>query len=134
MHRIDTETGESLSSIKADASLKPASLPVINSDAILVLLVDEGVDYRALVSLDRGLHRIRWSRRAPDPWTTSRIFVAGNAVVMGTKSSGITGYSTKNGERKWSLNLAGTIRAVGGTGDVLYVGTVEGRLYAVRIP
>lgn len=134
VHRINMRKGEVLSSLKPDMNLMPASLPVTSGDALLVLLVDKGADYRALVSLDLALSRIRWYRRAPDRWTTTRIFATRNIVVLGTKSGGITSYSTVDGEPKWSLDLPGTIRAVGGSEDVLYVGTIEGRLYAVRTP
>ena len=134
MHHIDMREGGVLSSMKVDAKLKPASLPFVHGDAVLVLLIDEGADYRALASLDHRLSGIRWSRRAPDWWTTTRILVAREAVVLGTKSGEITGYSIKNGEPKWSFSLAGTIRAIGSTDEMLYVGTVEGRLYAVRMP
>jgi outer membrane protein assembly factor BamB len=133
IHRIDVRQGEILSSIKADANLKPASLPVVSNDAVLILLADEGNDHRAVVSVDLDLRRVRWRRATTDNWTTSRIFLTGTTFILGKKSGEITGYSTVDAEPVLSVNVAGTIRSISGFGDVIYVGTTEGCLYALPL-
>lgn len=133
IHRIDMRNGKVISSIKADTKLKPTSLPVIGNNALIVLLTDETHDYRALVSVDLDLRKVRWRQEATDKWTTSRIFLIGTTAVLG-RGGEVTGYNMATGEPTWSANVAGTIRSIGGFGDAIYVGTTEGFLYAVQVP
>jgi outer membrane protein assembly factor BamB len=135
MHRLAATSGEMLSSLKLDAALKPSSVPMITRDAVLVLLVDGGANYRALVSLDMKLGRINWRRAAPDRWTTTRVFATDTTIVLGTSSGEVTSYCLADGSHAWSHKLSGApIRSIGGTDETLYVGTPEGTLYAIRPP
>jgi outer membrane protein assembly factor BamB len=134
MHRVDITNGELGHSLRLDENLRPAGLPIVRGDNLLVLLVDAGNEYRQIASVDLALSKVRWRRAAPDKWTTSRIFEAGNAIIFGQKSGEITAYSCVDGEPIWSAPLLGTIRSVGGADGILYIGTTEGNLYALRPP
>jgi outer membrane protein assembly factor BamB len=133
MHRVDMRAGGVLSSNKVHASLKPGGSPVRIGDSLLVLLADEGADYRELVSLDLSLERVRWRQAPSKSWSTARRFFPWRQmVVVGTASGDVVGYCAADGTKAWSQTLGGTIRAIGGAEDTLYVGTVEGSLHAVR--
>lgn len=135
LHRIATGSGEVLSVLQLDPLLEPGAAPVVTQDAVLVLLVDEGADYRALVSVDPALARIRWRRPAPNRWSTSRIFLTENTIVLGTPSGELIAYCAADGALAWSHTLsAAPIRSIGGSDEMLYVGTPEGTLYALRPP
>lgn len=134
IYGIAVRNGEIVGIMGVDSKLKPAGLPVAWGSDLLVLLVDDGNDYRELISLDPNLKKILWRLGATDKWSTSRIFIHQDSVVLGEKSGQVTGYSCSNGQRIWSLSLAGTIRSIGGADGILYVGTTEGNLYAVRPP
>jgi outer membrane protein assembly factor BamB len=132
MHRVAAGDGEA-SSLKLDAALKPFSEPLVTQNAVLVLLADQGADYRALVSIDSSLGRVNWRRAAPDRWTTSRVFVSGNAVFLGTPSGDVTAYCLADGSPAWSYKLSDApIRSIGGSDEILYAGTPAGTLYALR--
>jgi outer membrane protein assembly factor BamB len=134
-HRLSAETGEPRSSLKLDSTLRPSTAPLVQSDAVLVLLVDQGADYRALLSLDPELRRIKWRRDAPDRWSTTRIFATSKTVVLGTPSGHVEANCTATGLPAWSHKLANApIRAIGGSDEVLYLGTPQGTLFAVRPP
>jgi outer membrane protein assembly factor BamB len=135
MHRMATSNGAHLSSLKLDETLKPGTAPLLRSDAVLVLLSDRGVDYRALVSVDPMLRRINWRRQALDRWTTTRVFATQKTVVLGTPSGEVTAYCVADGAPAWSHKLSSApIRSVGGTEEMLFVGTPQGTLYAIRPP
>ena len=135
MHRLSLATGERLSSLKVDPALKPSSAPIVSSDAVLVLLADQGADYRALVSIDPALKGVRWRQTPPDRWSTTRVFAMGQTILLGTPSGTLTAYCVADGSPAWSYKLAaGPIRAIGGSGEMLYVGTPQGTLYAIRVP
>jgi len=135
MHRLSAATGEPLSSLKLDSALKPSSAPLITKDAVFVLLADEGADYRALVALDPALGRVKWRREAPTRWTTSRVFATDNTTIVGEPTGELTAYCVADGSPAWSHKVPiAPIRSIGGTAEMLYVGTPQGALYAVRPP
>jgi outer membrane protein assembly factor BamB len=134
MHRVDARSGTMIASRKLDTNLTPSSVPTRAADSLLVLLTDKAADYRALVSLDSGLNRIRWQAAADTTWSTSRVFVWGDVVVLGTSFGQVTAYCKETGAAAWSRSVNGPVRSIGGAEDTLLVGTRTGRLYALRAP
>ncbi|PYR89132.1 MAG: hypothetical protein DMF84_25880 [Acidobacteria bacterium] len=135
MHRFAPKDGEILASLELDSKLKPGSVPLITPSGVLVLLADSHAEYRALVSLDPALGRVNWRRAAPDRWTTTRVFATEKTVLLGTPSGEVTAYCAADGSPAWSHKFPDApIRSIGGSDDMLYVGTLPGALYAVRPP
>jgi outer membrane protein assembly factor BamB len=135
MHRLSAATGDPLSSVRLDSALKPSSAPLITKDAVFVLLADEGADYRALVALDPALGKVKWRREASTRWTTSRVFATDNTTIVGGPTGELTAYCVADGSPAWSHKVPiAPIRSIGGTAEMLYVGTPQGALYAVRPP
>jgi outer membrane protein assembly factor BamB len=135
VHRLSVETGKPLSSLKLDSALKPTSAPLVTEQAVIVLLADEGADYRALVALDAALVGVKWRREASPRWTTSRVFVTGGTTVVGGPSGDVTAYCVGDGAPAWAhMAPTGPIRSIGGTAEMLYLGTPQGTLFALRPP
>jgi eukaryotic-like serine/threonine-protein kinase len=135
MHRLSVATGEPLSSLKLDSALKPSSAPLVTENAVIVLLADEGADYRAMVALDPALGAVKWRRDASTRWTTSRVFASANTTIVGGPTGEVTAYCVADGSPAWSHKVPiAPIRSIGGTAELLYVGTPQGALYAVRPP
>jgi len=135
LHRIGVSNGEELASLKLDPALKPSTAPLVSQDAVFVLLADAGAEHRALVSVDPALRGVKWRRLAADRWTTTRVFATSKTIVLGTPSGEVTAYCKSDGSPAWSQKLSTVaIRAIGGTDDILFVGTPQGTLYAVRPP
>jgi outer membrane protein assembly factor BamB len=115
--------------------LKPSGAPLVRPDAVLVLLTNAGMDYRALVSMDAALGRINWRREAPAHWTTTRVFATQKTVVLGAPTGEVMAYCLADGAPAWSQKLASVaIRSIGGSDEMLFVGTPAGTLYAIRPP
>jgi outer membrane protein assembly factor BamB len=135
MHRVAAGTGALLSSLKLDGTLKPGTVPLVRSDAVLLLLSDRGADYRALVSIDPALKQINWRRQAPDRWSTTRVFATDKTIFLGTPAGDVTAYCVADGKPAWTHKLGSVpIRSIGGTDETLFVGTPQGTLYAIRPP
>jgi outer membrane protein assembly factor BamB len=135
VYRLDPSTGDIRSSLKLDPTLRPFSAPLLTANAVLVLLADQQAEYRALVSIDPSLGRVNWRQAAPDRWTTSRVFATRRAAFVGTPSGEVAAYCLADGSAAWSHKLANAqIRSIGGSDEILYVGTPEGTLYAIRPP
>jgi outer membrane protein assembly factor BamB len=135
MHRFALKDGEILASLELDSTLKPASAPLITPSGVFVLLADSRAEYRVLVLLDLALGRVNWRRAAPDRWSTSRVFATQKTVILGTPSGEVTAYCAADGSPAWSHKFPeAPIRSIGGSDDMLFVGTTPGTLYAVRPP
>lgn len=135
MYRLALASGDVRSSLNIDSILKPASTPVLTKDAVLLLLADQEANYRAVVSLDPTLARVRWRQTASDRWTTSRVFATERTVFVGSPSGEVTAYCAADGSLAWSQRLPkAPIRSIGGTDEQLLAGTPSGALYAIRPP
>jgi outer membrane protein assembly factor BamB len=134
LHRVAVDSGRVLASRRLDPNLKPSSVPVRTAGSILVLLTDPGADYRVLMAVDPALDRVRWQVKAETSWSTSRVFVWGDVVVLGTSSGDVVGYCKETGARSWTRTVKGPIRAIGGSGNTLLVGTRTGGLSALSAP
>ena len=135
VYRLAPTSGEIRASINVDPVLTPISAPLVTPEAVLVLLADNEVNYRAVVSLDPSLARVRWRQAAPDRWTTSRVFATPRTVVVGSPSGEVTAYCARDGAVAWSHKVASApVRSIGGTEERLLVGTPQGSLYAIRPP
>lgn len=133
VYRLTPANGDVRSSLDVDSALKPTSAPLVANDAVFVLLADKEANYRAVVSLDPALARVKWRQTAPDRWTTSRLFATTRTVWFGSPSGEITAYCAANGSLAWSYRLAtAPIRSIGGSDERLLVGTPSGTLYAIR--
>jgi outer membrane protein assembly factor BamB len=127
--------GDVRASLEVDPVLKPTSAPNVTKDAVLVLLADKEANYRAVISLDPTLTRVRWRQTAPDRWTTSRVFATSRTVVVGSPAGELTAFCAADGSVAWSHQLAkAPIRSIGGTDERLLVGTPTGTLFAIRPP
>lgn len=134
LHRVDQTKGTVLSSRKLDPVLKPSSVPVRTADIVLVLLADQSADYRAVVAVDAKLDIVLWRVAAEPPWTTSRIFVWGDVLVLGTRAGEVVAYCAATGAPAWSRLIKGQVRSVGGADGILLIGTPNGDLYAMQAP
>jgi outer membrane protein assembly factor BamB len=135
MHRLSVATGEPLSSLKLDSALKPSSAPLVTENMVIVLLADDAADYRAMVALDPALGAVKWRRDASTRWTTSRVFASANTTIVGGPTGEVTAYCVADGSPAWSHKVPiAPIRSIGGTAEMLYVGTPQGALYALRPP
>ena len=130
--RVDPRNGAVLGSRKVDEKLRPRSVLVRASDTLLVLLTNKTADYLSLVSLDQNLEMIRWRQTATKDWSTSRVFVWKNTVILGTSSGDVTGYCVADGTKAWSHTVRGSVRSIGGSDDAFYVTTQGCSLYALR--
>jgi outer membrane protein assembly factor BamB len=132
MHRLDARDGTELGSLQIDATLKLRGLPVVAHGSVFVLLADGAENLRGLVAVDSQLARLRWRDEAVTRWHTTRIFVRGETLVLGTPSGEVVSYCAATGAIAGSHMLEGMIRSIAEAGDILYVGTTEGTLYALN--
>jgi outer membrane protein assembly factor BamB len=110
----------------------PVGPPTIAGKSLLAYSV-EG-DSAVLNAVDVSLAGSRWSRRAPGGWSTPRPYLWQGSVVAGSEAGELAALATEDGAVTWARRLDGVLRGIGSDGDLLFVGTLKGTLFAVRPP
>ena len=128
VHRLSGASGAALGGL--DVGGLPFGPLTAAGDSLLLLVAtdDRGATLKAL---DPSLAQVRWSR---DPsagkWTSGRPYVWKESVLAGSGQGELASISPTDGSVRWSSTLQGTIRGIGADVETLYVGTLEGTLYA----
>lgn len=108
----------------------PAGFPLVAGDTLVVLL---GLEFKALdvlaVDADRGVER--WRQSTETSWSTVRLYPWHGAVLAGTGEGELHAFQLSDGSEEWTLTLEGRLRGMGSAGGLLYVGTIDGMLYAL---
>lgn len=97
---------------------------MITGDSVLGLLGDE-----TLVSVDLLLTKILWSAEASKEWTSARPYLWRDVVLAGDRHE-LVALRSSNGVKAWAYTFPETIRGIGTSPDVLYVGTLKGPVFA----
>jgi len=108
--------------------------PVFAADHLLVFSAT-GENEGELLAIDPDLKEVRWRRRPERTrWTSARPYLRGDGILVGSETGRIAGFAPADGSHLWSDTLPGTVRGIGWDQDVLYVGMMDGTLYAYRPP
>ncbi len=99
---------------------------------LLITLV--GGKQPRLVAIDLGTHRVRWERPAEREWTTMKPLVHGDAVIAGTEAKELCAFALADGAVRWCTPVPQVPRGLGTAGGMLYVGTLNGKVLAYRLP
>lgn len=108
----------------------PAGFPLLAGDTLVVLL---GIEFEPLdvLAIDAADGAERWRRSTESSWSTVRLFPWRGAVLAGTAGGELHAFRLSDGSVDWKLTLEGRLRGMGSAGGLLYVGTIDGMLYAL---
>jgi outer membrane protein assembly factor BamB len=122
LFRLNAESGEVLSEIEANAT--PYGRLVLSSDSLFAFIGDE-----LLGSFDLNLSKLRWSAQASKEWTSARPYLWRDLVLAGNRHE-LVAIRSSDGTRQWSHQFPETVRGIGTSADILYVGTLKGPIFA----
>ena len=122
LYSLNTESGDVLGEIEAQAT--PYGHLILASDSLFAFLGDE-----LLGSFDLNLKKLRWSAEASKEWTSARPYLWRDLVLAGNRRELVV-YRAADGAREWSHQFPGTVRGIGTSSDFLYVGTLNGPIFA----
>jgi len=122
LYRLNLGSGEVLGDIETVATPSGRLVPVDNS--LLTFLGDE-----VFASFDLDLKKLRWSAEASKQWTSARPYLWGDTVLVGNRRE-LVAFRATDGAREWSYQFPETIRGIGTSPAVLYVGTLSGPIFA----
>ena len=122
IYRLRTDSGEILGDASMEATPSGHLIPV--GDSLLAFLGDEVV-----ASFNQDLKKLQWSVEASKEWTSARPYLWHDLVLAGNRHELVALRST-DGSRSWSFQFPETVRGIGTSTDVLYVGTLKGPIFA----
>lgn len=122
LYRLHTTNGEVLGELAVEA--QPQGRLLIAGDSLVVFLGED-----VLASVDLSLKETLWTQAASKEWTSARPYVWRGSVLAGDRRQ-LVAFKPADGTREWSREFPGTIRGIGTSAGVLYVGTLQGPIYA----
>lgn len=124
--RLDSADG----SVLAESSFRfrVAWRPVVLAEQGLVLLVSD----REILATDLALEKVLWRTTAESEWTTPKPILWRGVIVAGREDGRLLGLDPQSGETVWTHEAGAPPRGLGADQELLLVGTIPGRLLALR--
>jgi outer membrane protein assembly factor BamB len=126
LYRLDPATGAVTAGLALDG--EPHSVLTAAAGSLLVLVGES-----TLAAIDLDLKQVRWTRVAPEAWSTPRPLIVGKAVLVGNEAGELSAFQTADGKTVWSGKIAGMPRGLSLADAILYVGTLRGTLFAYEM-
>src|SRR5260370_1425530 len=122
LYRINAESGEVSGSL--DTAASPRSRLIASPEGLLVFLGDD-----ILASVDPSLKKVQWSAEASKEWTSARPYFWKALVLAGDRRR-LVALRPGDGAREWSREFPETIRGIGVSDEVLFLGSLKGPIFA----
>jgi len=122
LYRLDADSGDVLGDTRTEAA--PNGRLVLLDYSLFGFVGDE-----LLASFDLSLKKLRWSVEASKQWTSAKPYVWRDVVLAGNRRE-LIAFRSSDGTRQWSHQFPETIRGIGTSPDILYIGTLSGSVFA----
>jgi outer membrane protein assembly factor BamB len=128
--RTDSSRGTTMNQMKLTDI--PSGPPTAAGSSVVVYSA-EGETF-VLNALETSLAALRWSQRGPRGWSSSRPYLWQRSILAGSESGEVAALSIDDGTPIWRRHVNGVVRGIGDDGNVVFIGTQRGVLFAVRTP
>jgi outer membrane protein assembly factor BamB len=122
LYRLNADSGDVLGDTETEAA--PSGRLIVVDNTLLAFLGDQ-----IFASFDLDLKKLRWSTEASKQWTSARPYLWGDTVLAGDRHE-LVAFRATDGIREWSHQFPETIRGIGTSSEVLYIGTLAGPVFA----
>ena len=126
IYRLNSKSGAIRAQLPAPGL--PYGTPIPLDDSLLVLL--EGGDF---ARIDAREGRVLWVRSTEDEWSSFRPRVLEDRVLVGNADGELIALDLEDGTPLESYRVHGAVRGFAVADEVLYIGTLGGRLFARRM-
>jgi outer membrane protein assembly factor BamB len=136
-HHHVYKLNQSSGTIEKDLPVKGKCIRAItrikNSIVFFVCGMKKGSE---ILAVDLSLEHVLRRQKSPQgaTWFTAKPYMFQNGLLFGTDKGDIFAFNITDGTQIWTHHLEGEkIRVFGSSGNVLYVGTLKGTLYAAIV-
>lgn len=135
LYRLSGDDGEIINSLKLKGS--PIYRLNMHNSALYVFIYDdpEYSDVTNLLAVNADLSEIIWELPASNEisWSVKKPYRYRDWIVTGSINGAVFLLDPVSGNVNESFGIDGTIRSMGFDDDVIYIGTQEGTVHAVRV-
>lgn len=128
--RLDHRDGRRLAELRL--GMVPFGPLVAEGESLLTYAAER--DLLVLNAVHASLGGLQWTRRAERGWSSSGPYLWKGTVLAGGEAGEIEALRPEDGAVVWARRVDGVVRGVGSDGDLLFIGTLKGTLFAVRPP
>lgn len=122
IYRIDKDSGDVTGDFHTE--WKPRWNIVFADDGLVLFLGDE-----IIASIDPSLQKMRWSAEASKEWSSARPHLWRGIILAGNRHE-LVALRSIDGAREWSHQFPEVVRGIGTSDETLYVGSLNGLIYA----
>jgi hypothetical protein len=97
------------------------------TDSVLIVLRDGG---KELIGVDRSLDSILWRLESETIWSSYRPHLWRDLILIGDEEGTFCAVDPLTGAVEWTEEFEGMIRGIGSDGNRLFIGTLQGMVYA----
>jgi outer membrane protein assembly factor BamB len=126
LYWLDTETGAIQARLNLGQPLEGRLLPLADR-----LIVPAGTGW--IGAVDRELARVLWARTDLPRLSVVHPLRWGDDVLTGTEGGLLVALAAADGRTSWTMPLEGSLRGLGHADGILLVGTIQGRITALRV-
>lgn len=130
LYSLDAATGRVLRSVPLRG--RPRGRLTLAREGLFALLENDTAPRGLLVALDRTGKRVRWYREHPRTFGSEQPAIWRDRLVVGDCAGLMSAFSIADGTPDWDLKVTGCIRSITSSNDLLFIGTQEGVVSAVR--
>lgn len=130
IYALKAATGRVLHSVSVSG--RPVGRPALAREGLFFLIERTTTPKGLLLALDLAGREVKWSREHARTFASEQPHVWRDVVVVGDCAGAVNAYSVTDGTPRWQKNVAGCIRSIGSSRDLLFLGAQEGMVYAVR--
>ena len=125
LHRLRASDGKVLGVLQLD--VVPEDTPATDDHGIYVM------SEREVLLVDANVRRVLWRAESKSKWTSPRPRLWRGWVVVGDSDGTLYALDEATGSVVWSQNVHDKpIRGIGSDDSTLYVGTIDGKVIALR--
>jgi len=107
----------------------PTGRMELKGDVLWVFL--DSPDHRGrLASVDIRSGKLLWTHTTEHPWSSDKPRLWKDQILAGDCEGHLSSFASDDGRELWSEEFKGCIRSIGTSPDVLYIGVLQGPLYA----
>jgi outer membrane protein assembly factor BamB len=130
IYRLRRTSGEIISKLEVETI--PVGPLIAAGDALMTILNPGGGTggSKTVACVDASKMQVRWNQAASSEWTMRQPLVWGKMVLAGNQAGELMAFGLTDGAPEWKQQFKGMIRSIGMAGNVLYVGTLNGTVYA----
>lgn len=138
LYGVNPSNGKVISQLKLDATTEGAfawaSVGDSELEYVFAIRDENGKKIGVLLAFNDEFEKTMWTQTSPREWSSEKPHIRADLIIAGNCRGELAAYRAADGASQWRDSLKGCIRSIAHDGELLYIGTQEGTVYAYAPP